>query len=350
MIFCNNDIDSVIENIKVSIKEYLYNLSIWKWGKKIYDEVVFHALKSAISAIMSRNMSHNIGSHVLAKISSKKPEEEGETWESWAKDFQILSQYLQQRQDFIAQIATEWPEWTYPAWLMKDLMRWFLSQKHLLNYIASSEGLGAHFYEGAEDSKRDIRFHVFKSCKKIWDEKVWEYNSGVSGVERWKKAIKNICNETKCNTDCNIKDNKQCSSNDVIRHTLLYTGKDTHCCCLDEDIQLAIPGGIVGYHAFYTILENVIRNGAKHSFTKMKKLQEDNRDEENIPDNVEERLKIAFGEGKDDVHMDVIVEFFDEEENDHNSSENGNTTDKPYYRFLEQSSEKLEHIVGQFKV
>ena len=282
-------------------------------------ELLNKSLQSAISAIMSRNMSHNIGSHVLAKVSSKEPDDGN--WEVWGRDFRILSQYLQQRQDFIAQIATEWPEWTYPAWLMKDLMRWFLSQKHLLNYIASSEGLGAPFYEGAEDSKPDIRFHVFKSCKKIWDEKVWEYNSGVSGVERWKKAIEKICAGSECGTDCNIKDSKQCSSNGVIKHTLLYTGKDNkHYCCLDEDIQLAIPGGIVGYHAFYTILENVIRNGAKHSFTKMKKMKNkeyEKGEKQHLKSNVEERLKIAFGEGMDDVHMDVIVEFFDEDEHKH---------------------------------
>jgi hypothetical protein len=37
---------------------------------------------------------------------------------------------------------------------------------------------------------------------------------------------------------------------------------------LEEDFLLSIPGGIVGYHSFYVILENVIRNAAKHGYAK----------------------------------------------------------------------------------
>jgi hypothetical protein len=122
------------------------------------------SLKTAISAIMGRNMSHNIGSHVMARISTGGID----GWTSnktvndiikeldvgthrkdiieWSKDVQYLSRYIQQRMDFIAQISTEWPSWTEPAYLMNDLMRWFLSQKHLLNNIAVSEGLKAHSF------------------------------------------------------------------------------------------------------------------------------------------------------------------------------------------------------------
>ncbi|PXF59005.1 MAG: hypothetical protein C4B58_04835 [Deltaproteobacteria bacterium] len=246
------------------------NISLFVFGF-LNKELKKHATKSAIAAIISRNMSHNIGSHVLAKISSRGAE--NGNWENWGKDTQFLSQYLQQRQDFTAQIATEWPGWTYPAWLMKDLMRWFLSQKHLLNYIASSEDLGAHFYKDNQQEKPDIRFHVFRSCETIWDKLLWRQDvkkkinelpaEKGTGIQPGEHAIESICPVRR--------GNKKCSSAEVSKHILLHTLKNKEYCCLDEDIQLAIPGGIVGYHAFYTILENVIRNGTKHSFTKMKK-------------------------------------------------------------------------------
>ncbi len=35
---------------------------------------------------------------------------------------------------------------------------------------------------------------------------------------------------------------------------------------LDKDLKIAIPGGISGYQSFYTILENIIRNSAKHDW------------------------------------------------------------------------------------
>ena len=38
---------------------------------------------------------------------------------------------------------------------------------------------------------------------------------------------------------------------------------------LERDIQAAIPGGVVGYQAFYSILENIIRNAAKHDWVNL---------------------------------------------------------------------------------
>lgn len=123
-----------------------------------------HGLRAAIAAIMSRNASHNIGSHVLSRITTKgidgwtegidvqkivnelilreqireieengkkQVKVEGEVWKtdqiektdlqerqahvetfardlvSWSKDVQFLSRYIQQRMDFIAQISTD---------------------------------------------------------------------------------------------------------------------------------------------------------------------------------------------------------------------------------------------------
>ncbi len=55
------------------------------------------------------------------------------------------------------------------------------------------------------------------------------------------------------------------------RRILLFTPERGEAeCQVDEDILLAIPGGLVGYHAFFVILENVIRNAAKHGYTKEK--------------------------------------------------------------------------------
>ncbi len=336
-----------LDNIVTALDLGCTNLSLFIFNF-LNKEIKKHSIKAAIAAIMSRNMSHNIGSHVLAKVSGANLKDE--EWKEWGRDFQILSQYLQQRQDFIAQIATEWPSWTYPTWLMKDLMRWFLSQKHILNYIASAEDLRAHIYSSEPEQestfinkKQDIRLHVFKSCKELWDEKVWkikskENESGQfkgSGVDQWQERINQICPRA-CNT-CQLKDNKHCSNQEkTIRHTLLFTGKDEQCCCLDEDIQLAIPGGIIGYHAFYTILENVIRNGAKHSFTKMKQLKKEWNEKKfessSIKKNIEKRLKIAFGEDMEDIHMDVIIEFLDEDEYLDNNDTNTQLKEKQYYR------------------
>jgi hypothetical protein len=48
---------------------------------------------------------------------------------------------------------------------------------------------------------------------------------------------------------------------------LYSSDKDSHI-NIEKDIPIAIPGGITGYHALYVIIENIIRNSAKHGYAK----------------------------------------------------------------------------------
>ena len=76
-------------------------------------EYVLYALRSTIAAIMSRNMSHNIGSHSLAyltndirnKIERQEPIDEHE-----AEDAVKLIEYLKARMDYLAEITNYWRE------------------------------------------------------------------------------------------------------------------------------------------------------------------------------------------------------------------------------------------------
>lgn len=279
-------------------------------------------IKSAIAAIMSRNMSHNIGSHVLSRLTSgvingwtgrtsvediieqlyeENCKDSARSLIYWSKDTQILSRYLQQRMDFIAQISTEWPNWSEPTWFMRDMMRWFLSQKHLLNYIAHSDGLEAHFYLKSSDNKNatvsqdahsesaqthsdicsqnahsestetrsDIRLHVFLIPEDCWDKACSDSQTPDKVLAR-KEQIKQGCtknaNQLRCPSE--REDGSEPCKN--CHRILLYTGEKETECRLDNDFQAAIPGGIVGQHAFFTILENFIRNAAKHGFSRQR--------------------------------------------------------------------------------
>lgn len=247
----------------------------------VYKENIKNSTNSAIAAIMSRNMSHNIGSHVLARLVSHgingwtkdkgvdeiinsicqddeniKSADKKKSLVYWAKDVQNLLKYLQQRQDFLAMVSTEWPEWTDVAYFMQEIMRWFFYQKLILDYIAGSEGLSAHNYE--KENNKDIRFHVFLVPEDLWR---WEACS----VDDRFIQIKNNCGLLKGKEEklgCNSNDN-ECPS---CRRVLLYTDKKMGSGRLSDDIQVAVPGGLIGYHAFYVLLENIIRNSAKHSF------------------------------------------------------------------------------------
>lgn len=76
-------------------------------------EYVLYALRSTIAAIMSRNMSHNIGSHSLAYLTNdirNKIEQQEPIDEYEAEDAVKLIEYLKARMDYLAEITNYWRE------------------------------------------------------------------------------------------------------------------------------------------------------------------------------------------------------------------------------------------------
>lgn len=218
-VFSKDSLDSM-----VAVTERTFNIIRaveLKWCvAKRKRELLLASTKSAIGSIMSRNGSHNIGSHVLAALSHNV---------GTLPDDRVLYQYIQQRMDYIATVTTDFPTWTQPTMFVADMMKTFLSQRHLLDHIVESEGLRAFQFQNP--NMDDDEWFDQKNCIQIHVRRVGA--DGEDGI-------------------------------DIIR----YDSKDDRTKPLDlkQDIALAIPGGIVGEHAFYTILENIIRNAAKHSW------------------------------------------------------------------------------------
>ena len=180
--------------------------------------------KSAVGSIMSRNGSHNIGSHVLSALTANN---------GTAPADRMLYQYLQHRMDYTATVTTSFPTWSTPRFLVSDIIKDFLKQKHLLEYISKSEGLGAYLYN-AESSEQTNKIKFF----------VRRFEPGEGGEPKdhlWQLALP--------------------GSNAKV--TSFFEGENLPG---DQDAALAIRGGVVGQHAFFTILENIIRNSAKHGW------------------------------------------------------------------------------------
>ena len=163
------------------------------------------ALRSAVSAIMGRNMSHNIGSHVIARYAAiahapKEQREEGKDIERGEIDHRtVFFQYLQKRMDFIAEVSTsDKPNWSQPLGLVEVL--------DALNF-----------------KKEKDRINKQNSEKFKPDPILLSYITGKDGI----KASVCIDPETKAYFNC--------------------------------------PSGEVGAHALYVILENIIRNSARHN-------------------------------------------------------------------------------------
>jgi len=186
---------------------------------------ITHGSKAAVTAIMARNLSHNIGSHVLAyliqelenkireleaKIHNLREKAERSEEPNRSKlnshvkhlkhkqrgmrNHKNLYQYLQHRMDFVAEVTTAGPAWEMSLDFEKDIFPEFgglkasqdyLPQEIILKYILHSEGIDLSIGN----------FHL---------------------------QVDDRCN------------------------------------------RISVPDGVVGKHAFYGILENFIRNAAKH--------------------------------------------------------------------------------------
>lgn len=231
------------------------------------------AVKSAKAAIMSRNLSHNLGSHVMSYLkkhlssvatllqdnvlsdfitaeeyNSLRKNQQRTFTKSFSKVEEGIAlpflvglgnfiSYLQERQDFIATIATDYIPY-YSTVNFKDFIydelnpdkRFFRHKDRknlrpdniLLGNIARSEGLGRPT-NPTESEKEKIADIVIKFEDFDGDPVV---NDGNTIIEKRGEAAKSL---------------------DRMR-----------------DVNISLPGGLVGRQAIFSIVENIVRNAAKH--------------------------------------------------------------------------------------
>ncbi len=245
--------------IRFYSSNYLFNM-----GLKLQDHARQEAIKSAKAAIMSRNMSHNLGSHVMYYIKQQlhsvnkimggdvlldlypRPTEDDKT-----KICDIVTKndlempflvglgrfinYLQERQDYIATIATDYipanSTISFKDFIYDELKPDLRYERHKARGSSTTETNGRQpknllmdyiaFSEGYDSSKKiKLRFRDFTGDNpKLLDDGVTIDYSTEEG-----KSFKKL-----------------------------------------RDFNIAVPGGVIGRQAFFSILENMIRNAAKHS-------------------------------------------------------------------------------------
>lgn len=246
--------------IPVEILDPLFSIAIFTKRNKLASVIKLkQSNRNAIAKVMARNMSHNIGSHVLSRmvdansieisniisgrnlyytsikesiigedkrerINKKFEEVKSEYWNNpknpkasdqnikvtinkflWEQANKVyynelisyFFSYLKTRQALLADIVSGTPQIQSSKWFMKEIMTGIDSNRLLLNRISGVEKFNYKFkFDG------DV-------CK---------------------------CNKGKC-TSCKKK----------------------------KDVQVAVSTDIVGQHCIYIILENIIRNTAKHN-------------------------------------------------------------------------------------
>ena len=267
------------------------------------------SIKSAKSAIMARNLSHNLGSHVMAYLKQylKSVQDvvakgalvdllinadfdfndndiEKNGWNSCKGKIieQIINNnktelpflvglgrfisYLQERQDFIATVCTDYVPYystvNFKDFIYDELNPDCRSIRHpdvvglktdniLLKFIAQSESLTREFEYEKDENGNELK------------DKVKDY----------KKEDKNIIIKFGKFNGINAKEKDSEGFNDLEAM---------------RKFEFSLPGGNVGRQAFFSIVENIIRNSAKHGNRKVNNLELiiDIYDKNNLPDNL----------------------------------------------------------------
>jgi len=250
--------DMVSDAIRFISSNYMFNL-----GLQLQENARKEAIRSAKAAIMSRNMSHNLGSHVMSYLKQKlgsitsilnddkvlfnifdKDKEPNTAIDNIQLPFLVgtgrFIGYLQERQDYIATIATDYIPYGAPVNL-KDAIYDELNpdlrhKRHnvngdnnrplniLMSYIAKSEGL----------SRENMKREGYTTNHDI-----------LFGYPKYEKDGKHVFGLNPEN----------CNSEDVALTEM-------------RKINFSLPGGLVGRQAIFSIIENLIRNAAKHGNTR----------------------------------------------------------------------------------
>lgn len=195
----------VLRNMIVSFIEYYYNIILPKRNEMI---------KSAIAAVISRNMSHNIGSHTLSKLNSKQLIEKIEPQFKGTKD--IHDEYRKKYLDYFKVNGKE------PV-----------NEK---DEEFSTEGKIASFNSYLQN-RMDFVADLVTSTPSLENSILFD-----DVLEKFKKNV--LLNNTISGVD------------DLIVNLKYIDG------C--EKKLISFPNDQLGCQAFYIILENIIRNCAKH--------------------------------------------------------------------------------------
>lgn len=217
-------------------------------------EIIKNSLKAALAAVMARNMSHNIGSHVLSRFSHE------EDLEEIIRDFN--------KAQFIVDLQTNWKS-SYDSDIKNSLERirgdsmpdytktnffkkW--SEKDILNtdnYDSLKELLAKH-------ELKNKRISIFNNYIKERQELLAEITSTTPIIQTNKRLRADVIERF---TDNRILLDRISGVDDFkfsIKVDIKINGKS------ETDVSVAMANDILGQQALYIILENIIRNTAKH--------------------------------------------------------------------------------------
>lgn len=280
-----------IERIKLATDNFLANVTAKKMEELFLEkefELEKQATRAAIADIINRNYAHHIGSHVSHRASLEKILErlsltidkiQSEQLASIAKMRQRLETYKDERSEFIASVTSVSSSQSFNFYT--DVIRPFVENTLVIDNIAANEGI--RYYKKYDKNKLDetdfkvddktlsqlvIRVFIEKSLTEVrnrnYDYKQFREDLRDTPKEYLEQRVVYYNDKDKL---CKLYDSVSIPY--YLKHTVsvnevnptFYEDAEP----LLNDIQVNLPGGL-GKHTIYSLLENYIRNTAKHAY------------------------------------------------------------------------------------
>lgn len=238
----------------------------------LFENYFHQSVRSAISSIMARNMSHNMGSHVMPRstVDAVRRRLEGMgLWpemKSWVSSRQYLEsigrlranwdivsrlkgnldEYTQRKSDFLAEITTEPLMATRPTFLYREVILPLQENTLFMDNIAANEGV--RYYSDGQSNRLKIRVFINGAeLRAIYVCEKCALENGPEGLLYFYEIPYSLTCHRHHGQRLQIKE--------------IENG--------DNDVEIELPGPL-GEFALYSFLENYIRNVAKHNKEQLK--------------------------------------------------------------------------------
>lgn len=360
-----------IQNLYRRFIESLARESLFGWYE---NQLKTHTLLAAAARINNRNYAHHIGSHVSHKATLDKiierifgyPEAEKIGNKGFIDSLIFLenrlTQYKDQRNDYIAGLGTV--QRPISVYFYRDIIKPFIENSLILDNIAKGEGICWEtednkikasgisklrirvFYHA--DIVKDLNLKDIAKCKKTRvcnrdylannnKKQISPKGMGINDKE-FTEMLAFYENVKEITAD---KDSPKELSGNVCIHRLPFvrlspksegSNREQVSYSFDNDIEVAIPGNL-GYHAFYSILENHIRNTAKHA------------PKENLGEikNLDIIIKVSYkGEDKTDYRVELASNIPTLKHNSPVFIRNGQDSDNDFYKISKALHEDID--------
>jgi len=229
----NEQVKKLVIEVNNAVCRFVVNYN-FNMGMRAQERLKSALTQSAITALMSRNMSHNLGSHVLTNVKHQiedlEKQQGDESVQGQLRGLTALLQYLQERQDFIATIAND-----------EFFPKGPLDFKNAVFDILAMDGPAYR-----HDSGNKINNYILDNI--VRSENVARHGSLSGNAHPNATAIE--LQLVKVDASGRVTTFKSIGNREI--------GNEF------ADMTLSVNNGLNGRQALLIIFENIIRNAAKH--------------------------------------------------------------------------------------